>query len=68
MADGPTDDELRAFVESMLANLDKQLREPEVIDAAIRDHRDMWVRLYQAGLGFDGEKTDPHGTGGDPNV
>ena len=48
----PTDDELRAFVQSM-SNLDKQLREPEVIDETIRDHRDMWTRLYQAGLGFD---------------
>jgi hypothetical protein len=37
----------------MLSNLDKQLRDPEVIDEAIRDHRDMWTRLYQAGLGFD---------------
>ncbi len=53
MDGGPTDDELRVFVESMLSNLDKQLREPEVIDAAIRDHRDMWTRLYQAGLRFD---------------
>jgi hypothetical protein len=49
----PTDDELRAFVDSMLSNLDKQLRDPEVIDEAIRDNRDMWTRLYQAGLGFD---------------
>lgn len=46
----PTDDQLRAFVESMLSNLDKQLREPEVIDETIRDHRDMWTKLYQAGL------------------
>lgn len=49
----PTDVELRAFVESMLSNLDKQLREPEVIEEAVRDHRDMWTRLYQASLGFD---------------
>jgi hypothetical protein len=28
-------------------------REPEVIDEAIRNHRDMWTELYQAGLGFD---------------
>ena len=49
----PTDQELRAFVESMLSNLDKQLREPEVIDQAIREHRDMWVLLYRAGHGFD---------------
>ncbi|MGZ8708423.1 MAG: hypothetical protein ACXW0R_13705 [Gaiellaceae bacterium] len=54
----PTDDELRAFVESMLSNLDKQLREPEVIEETIRDHRDMWTRLYQAGLGFDTREDD----------
>ena len=49
----PTADELRAFAESMLSNLDKQLREPEVIEEAVRHHRDMWTRLYQAGLRFD---------------
>jgi hypothetical protein len=49
----PSDEELRAFVDSMLSNLDKQLREPEVIDEAIRNHRDMWTKLYRAGLGFD---------------
>ena len=49
----PTDEELRAFINAMLSNLDKSLREPEVIDEAIRDHRDMWVMLYRAGLGTD---------------
>ena len=53
MEDGPTDDELQAFVGSMLSNLDKQLREPEVIEEAIRNHRDLWTKLYRAGLGFD---------------
>ena len=37
----------------MLSNLDKALREPEVLDEAIRDHRDMWVMLYRAGLDAD---------------
>ena len=37
----------------MLSNLDKQLREPEVLDEAIRDHREMWVKLYRAGLDAD---------------
>lgn len=37
----------------MLSNLDRILREPEVIDEAIRDHREMWVLLYRASLGFD---------------
>ena len=49
----PSDEELRAFVESMLSNLDRILREPEVIEEAIRAHRDMWVKLYRASSGFD---------------
>ena len=49
----PSDEDLRAFVDSMLSNLDKQLREPDVIDEAIREHREMWVTLYRASLGFD---------------
>ena len=49
----PGHEELRAFVGSMLSNLDKLLREPAVIDEAIREHRDMWVLLYRASLGFD---------------
>ena len=53
METDPTDDELRAFVESMLLNLDRHLREPVVIDEAIREHREMWVMLYRASLGFD---------------
>jgi hypothetical protein len=48
----PSYDELRAFVSSLLSNLD-QLKEPEVVDDAIRQHRDMWVMLYKASLGFD---------------
>ena len=49
----PSDEELRAFVEPMLSNLDRLLREPDVIDEAIRAHREMWVKLYQASAGFD---------------
>ena len=49
----PSDEELRAFVGSMLSNLDMLLREPEVIDQTIRDNRDMWLRLYRASMGFD---------------
>jgi hypothetical protein len=37
----------------MLSNLDRLLAEPEVIDEAIREHREMWVALYRASLGFD---------------
>jgi hypothetical protein len=49
----PTDEELRAFVAAMLSNLDRQLREPEVIDRAISTNRDVWVLLYRASSGFD---------------
>jgi hypothetical protein len=49
----PSDDELRAFVSSMLSNLDRLLREPEVIEEAIHDNRDMWILLYRASQGFD---------------
>lgn len=49
----PSDDELREFVGSMLSNLDRLLREPDVIDEAIREHRDMWRLLYRASSGFD---------------
>jgi hypothetical protein len=49
----PNDEELRAFVASMLSNLDQRLREPGVIDEAIREHREMWVMLYRASMGFD---------------
>lgn len=49
----PSDEELRAFVDSMLSNLDRQLREPVVIDETIREHREMWVMLYRASLAFD---------------
>ena len=44
----PSDEELRAFVGSMLSNLDRLLREPAVIDETIREHREMWVLLYRA--------------------
>jgi hypothetical protein len=53
----PTDEELRAFINAMLSNLDKRLREPEVIDEAIRDHRDTWVMLYRAAAGSGTDAT-----------
>jgi hypothetical protein len=56
---GPTDDELRAFVQAMLSNLDKQLQGPEVIDDSIRSHRDLWVALYEASKGLDVREADP---------
>lgn len=48
----PTDEELRAFVSAMLSNLDKLLREPEVIEDAIAGQREMWVALYRASSGL----------------
>ena len=53
MAAEPTDEELRAFVASMLSNLDMLIREPAAIDESIRERREMWVMLYRASLGFD---------------
>jgi uncharacterized spore protein YtfJ len=52
MEDEPSDDELREFVGSMLSNLDKLLRDPEVIGQSIRDQRETWVLLYRASLEF----------------
>ena len=49
----PSEEELRAFAHSMLSNLDGLLREPDVVDEALREHREMWVMLYRASLGLD---------------
>jgi hypothetical protein len=49
----PSDEELRAFIGSLLSNLDRHLREPVVIDEVLREHREKWVMLYRASLGFD---------------
>jgi hypothetical protein len=46
----PSDEELLAFVDAMLSNLDRELREREVLAQAIRDARPQWVRLYHASL------------------
>jgi hypothetical protein len=44
----PSDDELVAFAESLLQNLAPRLREREVLEDAIRQHRGTWVTLYDA--------------------
>ena len=49
----PSDEQLRAFVDLLLSNLDKGFREPDVIDESIREHREMWLMLYRASLGLD---------------
>ena len=53
MDEEPSDEELHAFVDSMLSNLDRHLRERDVIDEAIREHRETWVKLYRASMGFE---------------
>ena len=47
----PSEDELRAFVDVVLSNLDKRLREPHVLAETIREQREMWVMLYRASSG-----------------
>ena len=49
----PSDEDLRAFVSSLLSNLDRLVEGPAVIDEAIRERREMWVLLYRASLGFE---------------
>ena len=49
----PSDEELRAFVDSVLSNLDRHLREPDVIEEALRERREMWVMLYRASSRFE---------------
>jgi len=55
----PSEEELRGFVEVALSNLNKQLREPDVIDESLREHRKMWVMLYRASLGFEVRDVPP---------
>jgi hypothetical protein len=49
----PGDEELHAFVEAMLKNLDGRLREPDVIAETIREHRQMWLMVYRLSLDFE---------------
>lgn len=43
----PTDEELVAFADSLLADLGAQLREPVVVLESVREHRELWVMLYE---------------------
>ena len=56
----PTDDELLAFVDALLSNLDRQLREPAVLAQAISDNRPLWLMLYHASLEF-GDRSESSG-------
>jgi hypothetical protein len=57
VAAAPSDDELVAFAGAMLSNLDRQLREPDVLAQAISDNRELWVALYRASLGFEDDES-----------
>ena len=56
MAIEPTEDELLAFVNLMLSNLDRELREPDVLAEAVRDRREMWVMLYRVSPGLEDDE------------
>jgi hypothetical protein len=47
VAPEPTDAELLEFVDLLLSNLDRELREPDVLAEAVRERREMWVMLYR---------------------
>jgi hypothetical protein len=54
----PSDEELLEFVDLLLSNLDRELREPDVLAKAVRDDRQMWIMLYRLSRGFgEGEST-----------
>jgi hypothetical protein len=54
----PSDEELLEFVDLLLSNLDRELREPDVLAKAVRDNRQMWIMLYRLSRGFgEGEST-----------
>lgn len=57
MAVEPSESELLAFVDSMLSNLDRGLREPDVLTKAISDNREMWVMLYRLSRQFDDDES-----------
>ena len=59
MALEPTDDELLEFVDLLLSNLDRELREPDVLAEAISERREMWVALYHVSRGFEGGEPRP---------
>jgi hypothetical protein len=50
-------------VGSILSNLDRHLREPAVIDEAIRERREMWVMLFRVSSGFDRHDSPSPGPG-----
>jgi hypothetical protein len=57
LAGAPSDDELLAFVGAMLSNLDRELREPDVLAQAIRENKELWVMLYRVSVGFEDDES-----------
>ena len=53
----PSDEELLEFVDLMLSNLDRELRDPDVLAQAVREKREMWVMLYRLSHGFEDDKS-----------
>ena len=47
MALEPTDEQLLEFIDAMLSNLDREMRDPEVLAESLRERREMWVDLYR---------------------
>lgn len=58
MALEPSDEELLEFIDLMLSNLDRELREPEVLAEAVRERRQMWVDLYRLSHWVEGIDTE----------
>lgn len=48
----PSNEELHAFVGSLLSNFKQLVSDDGVIEQAIGEHREMWVLLYRASQGF----------------
>lgn len=61
----PSDDELLSFAESLLQDMRPHLRERQVLEEAIQQHRATWVSLHQAATalrGINAAPDPPHAT------
>lgn len=47
MEEEPTEEDLVAFAERLLATLDENLRAPEVLREAVTEQRELWCELYR---------------------
>ena len=60
----PSDEELVTFAESLLTNVPASLRERRVLEEAVQQHRNTWLKLYEAAAdlkraGTAGEPPEP---------